>query len=176
MIDGIRCIILNASYEPLSVVPSKRGLILVIEGKAIIDEVHPTLEVRSVHRSWPLPTQIVLKEYRKARPASRVPAQLTQRNLFIRDKYKCQYCGREKRQLKNDEFLTRDHIHASTNGGRDVWTNVVAACNSCNNRKADYTLEEAKLYFNMELLSEPRTPTVFEIWARARVNYPKVVN
>jgi len=174
MIDGIRCIILNQSYEPLSVVSSKRGLILVIEGKATISEAHPTLQIRSVKQAWPVPTQIVLNEYRKARPANLVPAQLTQRNLFIRDKYKCQYCGREKRDLNHGEFLTRDHIIPTNKGGRDHWLNVVTACNACNNRKADYTLEDANLYFNMELLNKPRIPTVFEIWSRVRVKYPKV--
>lgn len=176
MIDGIRCIILNQSYEPLSVVSSKRGLILVIEGKATISEAHPTLQIRSVKQAWPLPTQIILNEYRKARPAHLVPAQLTQRNLFIRDKYQCQYCGRIKIELSRHEFLTRDHIDPLKNGGRDHWTNVVTACSTCNNKKSDYNLEEAKLYFGMELLSTPRIPTVFEIWSRVRIRYPKVVN
>lgn len=174
MIDGIRCVILNQSYEPLSVVSSKRGLILVIEGKATISEAHPTLQIRSVKEAWPLPTQIILNEYRRARPAHLVPAQLTQRNLFIRDKYKCQYCGREKGELSKNEFLTRDHVHPTTKGGRDHWPNVVTACNRCNNRKSDYTLEEAAEYHDMALLSTPRIPTVFEIWSRVRIRYPKV--
>ena len=176
MIDGIRCIILNTSYEPLSVVPSRRGLVLVIEGKATISEAHPTLQIRSVRQVWPLPTQVILTEYRRARPANLVPAQLTQRNLFVRDRYCCQYCGRTKADLHSGEFLTRDHVTPTTRGGKDHWSNVVTACNSCNNKKSDYTLEEANLYYGLELLSKPHVPTAFEIWSRIRIKQPKVVN
>jgi len=174
MLDNTRCVILNASYEPLSIVSAKRGLILVIEGKAFITEQHPNGVVRSVTKKFPLPTQIVLKEYVKSRPAYRVPAQLTQKNLFIRDNYTCQYCGRQKRDLKDSEYLTRDHVVPTRRGGKDEWNNVVTACNACNNKKADYTLNEAKEYLGMKLNTKPRRPTVFEIWSSREIKLPKV--
>ena len=174
MLDNTRCVILNASYEPLSVVSAKRGLILVIEGKAMMSEKHPNGVVRSATKKFPIPTQIVLKNYIKSRPAMRVPAQLTRRNLLIRDRSVCQYCGRHKKELKDDEFMTRDHIQPTTRGGKDEWKNVVNACNKCNNKKADYTMAEAQNFFGMTLLSKPKIPTVFEIWSGTELKIPKV--
>jgi 5-methylcytosine-specific restriction endonuclease McrA len=173
MIDSTRAVVLNSSYEPLSVISSRRALVLVLEGKATISEQHPSAVIRSPSRVFPIPTQIVLKEYVKSRSAFRVPAQLTQRNLFIRDDYTCQYCGRKKKDLAVGEFLTRDHLIPTVRGGKDVWLNVVAACNKCNNKKANYTVEEAGELFGMQLLSQPTVPTVFSIWAKADLKIPK---
>lgn len=161
-VDNISCVILNASYEPLSIVPSSRALCLVLEGKASVVEEHPELAFRSAKISFPAPTQVVLKEYKKARPAFRAAAQLTQRNLFIRDNWTCGYCGTHRKDLKKKQFLTRDHIHPMSKGGRDIWTNVMTACNACNNIKADIKLEDC----NMKLRKQPTIPTVFEIWSR----------
>lgn len=140
---------------------------MVLEGKAIVGEEHPTAVARSATQTFPIPVQVVLKRYVKSRPVFRVPAQLTQRNLFVRDGYTCQYCGRTKKELKKGEFLTRDHLVPSVKGGKDTWLNVTTACNACNNKKADYTLVEAQTLFGMALQSVPKQPTVFEIWARA---------
>jgi len=174
MLNNTRCVILNASYEPLSVVSAKRALILVLEGKAHMSAKHPNGVVRSVTKKFPIPTQIVLKEYIKSRPAMRVPAQLTRRNLLIRDRHTCQYCGRHKKELRSSEFMTRDHVHPLTHGGKDEWRNVVNSCNKCNNKKADYTLDEARDYFGMEILTKPKVPTVFEIWSGTELKIEKV--
>lgn len=162
-LDNIRCTILNASYEPLAVVSAKRGLILVIEGKAIVSQEHPDHVVHSARDIWPVPTQIVLKQFVKSRPIHHVPAILTQRNLFLRDGYRCQYCHRHRSELKHNEFLTRDHVTPSSKGGRDVWTNVVTACSKCNNKKADFSMDDVGLVLKKEL----RQPTIFELWARS---------
>jgi 5-methylcytosine-specific restriction endonuclease McrA len=162
-LEHVRCTVLNASYEPLAVVSAKRGLILVFEGKATITEEHPDLVVHSAHDIWPVPIQIVLKEFKKSRPTYRVPAVLTQRNLFLRDGYRCVYCSRHRSELKSSEFLTRDHVHPQDKGGKDIWTNVVTACSSCNNRKANYFLDD----IGMSLKKAPTVPTIFELWARA---------
>jgi 5-methylcytosine-specific restriction endonuclease McrA len=74
--------------------------------------------------------------------------------------------------LGKKEFLTRDHIHPICRGGKDVWTNVVTACNKCNNKKADFTLDET----GMKLPKQPVIPTVFEIWARNRKHVISGVN
>lgn len=142
MLENSRCVVLNSAYEPLSVVSAKRGLRLIIEGKAIITEQHPDDFVHTPTKKFPLPVQVKLKEYIATTPAARIPAQLTQRNLFVRDRYTCQYCGRRRRDLEEDQMLTRDHIVPITRGGEDVWTNVVTACRKCNNLKADNLLSE----------------------------------
>jgi len=163
MWEKVRCVVLNASYEPLSIVSARRALILYFEGKATVIEEHPEIVVRSVSDVWSIPTQVVLKHFVKSRPTFRVPAQLTSRNLFARDKYSCQYCGRHRAQLKVGEFLTKDHIIPSSRGGKDIWENVVTACSSCNNKKADSHLHETRF----KLLKKPSTPTIFEIWSKS---------
>jgi len=163
MLDQVRCTVLNASYEPLAVVSAKRGLILVIEGRATIVQEHPEYVIHSPKDIWAVPTQIVLKEFVKSRSTHRVKAILTQRNLFLRDGHRCQYCLRHRSELKSTEFLTRDHVHPQSKGGKDEWTNVVTACSSCNNKKADMLLEDT----NMTLKKPATTPTIFELWSRA---------
>ncbi len=166
-LDTTRCVVLNATYEPITIVSSKRALILFLEGKAMIVEEHPELVVRSPSQTFPVPISIVLKEFVKGRMVFRTKALLTQRNLFIRDQYTCQYCGRNKQQLKSSEFLTRDHVMPRHIGGRDIWENVVTCCNSCNNKKAYHLLED----INMTLLKIPTAPTIFELWTRQQKKF-----
>lgn len=166
MLDSVRCEVFNASYEPLAVVSGRRALVLVIKNKATILQEHASYTVKSGDDIYPVPTSIILKEMVKGRPTTRVPAQLTRRNLILRDRNTCQYCGRHASELKSSEFFTRDHVHPQGKGGKDIWQNVVLACNKCNNKKADLSVAEAGL----TLLTQPRVPTVFEIWSRAFSN------
>ncbi len=76
---------------------------------------------------------------------------LTNRTLFKRDANLCLYCG----QRHADAELSRDHVTPLSQGGRDVWSNVVTACKRCNNHKAGRTPEEAGL----QLLAIPFVPT-----------------
>jgi 5-methylcytosine-specific restriction endonuclease McrA len=160
--ESTRCVVLNTTYEPITVISSKRALVLYLEGKAMIVEEHPELVVRSPSQTFPVPTSIVLKQFVKGRMVFRTKALLTQRNLFIRDEYRCQYCRRPRNELRSSEFLTRDHVLPRHMGGRDIWENVVACCNTCNNKKAYHLLEDT----NMTLLTTPRAPTIFELWTR----------
>jgi 5-methylcytosine-specific restriction endonuclease McrA len=160
--ESTRCVVLNTTYEPITVISSKRALILYLEGKAMIVEEHPELVVRSPSQTFPVPTSIVLKQFVKGRMVFRTKALLTQRNLFIRDEYTCQYCGRNRHDLKSAEFLTRDHVIPRHTGGKDVWENVATCCNTCNNKKAYHLLED----INMTLLKKPVAPTIFELWTR----------
>ena len=113
----IQCIVYNASHEPLAVVTAERGLVLHLEGKAIILEELPGRRFRSPNADFPIPTCIVLKEYRKTGAKYYGPAQLNQRNLFLRDSYTCQYCTRHLLDLKRREYLTRDHVLPLSRGG-----------------------------------------------------------
>jgi 5-methylcytosine-specific restriction endonuclease McrA len=86
---------------------------------------------------------VSLKTY--VRPA-RNPA-FTRFNLFLRDRFECQYCG-------FDEDLTFDHVIPRSLGGKTTWENVVTACAPCNLRKGDRLPEEA----SMTLRRPPRPP------------------
>jgi len=76
---------------------------------------------------------------------------LTNRTLFKRDANLCLYCGHRH----PDAELSRDHVTPLSQGGRDIWSNVVTACKRCNNHKAGRTPEEA----GMQLLAIPFVPT-----------------
>lgn len=160
--ETTRCVVLNSTYEPISVVTSKRALLLILEGKAIVVEEHPTMVVRSPSVTLKVPVMVALKQFIRGRKIFKTGAVLTQRNLFIRDNYTCQYCNRHKSNLRSFEFLTRDHIVAESRGGKDTWDNVVTACSSCNNKKADCDLDEV----NMKLNKKPTIPTLFELWMK----------
>lgn len=160
--ESSRCIVLNASYEPLSVITAKRALLLILEGKAIVVEEHPHLVVRSVRQSFKVPVMVALKEFVKNRKIFQSKASLSQRNLFLRDNHTCQYCNRHKSVFKHREFLTRDHLIPESLGGKTSWENLVTACSTCNNKKADYLLEDTE----MRLLKYPVAPTIFELWMK----------
>jgi 5-methylcytosine-specific restriction endonuclease McrA len=80
---------------------------------------------------------------------------LTNKTLFGRDRHVCAYCGGH---FPNFNLLSRDHITPKSKGGANTWTNVVTACNPCNNKKDNKTLKEAR----MELLYVPYEPNHFE--------------
>jgi 5-methylcytosine-specific restriction endonuclease McrA len=160
--ESTRCVVLNSTYEPLDILSSKRAINLILKGKAMVVEEHPMHMICSESMAIRLPTTIVLKKYVKGRKVYTAHAALTQKNLFSRDNYTCQYCNRHKTQLKSFEFLTRDHIHPESKGGPDTWENLVTACSTCNNKKADYLLSEV----SMKLLKTPTKPSVFELWMK----------
>ena len=159
MNNNIRCEVLNASFEPLSIVSGRRALVLVLKGRATVLVEHPTYSVGSEKNRYALPTQILLNTMVKVGPHK--PVQLTQRNLFTRDFFICQYCFRHRLELKEGERLTRDHIIPQSLGGQDIWTNVVTACNRCNHKKANKRLSDC----GMTLKTKPRTPSRIEIWS-----------
>jgi hypothetical protein len=82
---------------------------------------------------------------------------LSNRILFRRDQNVCMYCGKEFL----DKELSCDHILPTSRGGKNIWTNVVAACRRCNHFKQDRTPEEA----HMELLALPFEPNLAEYLA-----------
>ncbi len=131
----VGCLALNASFEPLTMVPLKRALRLVIDGKAEIVEAETGRVIRSERLTMPRPAVIRLTKFihvpRKFR------RQVTNTFLFARDEYTCQYCGRTAFELKPREALTRDHLIPLSRGGTNEWTNVVTACSPCNTRKSN---------------------------------------
>jgi 5-methylcytosine-specific restriction endonuclease McrA len=137
-------LVLNQNYEPLNVCNARRAFVLVDRGKAEILE-HSEGALRSALHSFPIPSVIrLIYMIRRPRPQMR----LTRREVFVRDRYTCQYCGKQTRDL------TIDHVMPRHRGGGHTWDNLVAACRSCNHRKAGFTPSEA----HMAMLSEPAKP------------------
>jgi len=160
----LSCLALNASFEPLTIVPPRRAVRLVLDGKAEILEEDGKRCFRSERRSVPWPAVIRLVRY--VHVPHRFRRQVTNTFLFARDDYTCQYCGRRRNELRGRQFLTRDHILPVSRGGTNGWDNVVTSCSSCNNRKGGRLPAEAGL----RLLSEPVEPNyVHLVWVVRRV-------
>ena len=124
-------LVLNASYEPLCVVPIRRAVVLLLTDKAHVVESSGDL-MRSAHTSVAIPNVVRLARYVRVPYRRQIP--LTRRAVLARDSHRCAYC-----RTKAD---TIDHVVPRSRGGRNEWTNVVAACARCNHRKGDRTLAE----------------------------------
>ncbi|MCA9483402.1 MAG: HNH endonuclease [Nitrospina sp.] len=142
MLDNQKVLILNYSYEPLQFCTAKRGIIMVLSGRAEKIETNGYV-VRSPNFSFPLPTVIrVLKMVRRNRRNRGKGVAFSKKNIMRRDNYTCQYCGvREK-------LLTVDHIIPKSRGGETNWMNVVVACKPCNLKKGNRTAVEAGMALN----------------------------
>lgn len=160
----MRCLALNASFEPLTMVPVRRALRLVIEGKAEIVEAERDDVVRSERLVIPRPAIIRLVKF--VHVPRRFRRQVTNTFLFARDHYRCQYCNRYQLELRHRECLTRDHLVPLSRGGTNDWTNVVTACSSCNTRKGNHLPEECGMHPH----TAPREPHFVHLsWAVRRL-------
>src|ERR1051326_198838 len=145
-------------------VPMRRALRLVIDGKAEIVEADSGRLVRSERMSMPRPAVIRLTKF--IHVPRRFRRQVTNTFLFARDRYRCQYCGRHAAELKPRESLTRDHLIPLSRGGTNEWTNVVTACSPCNTRKANRLASE----IGMHPLHAPVEPHFVHLsWAVRRL-------
>ncbi len=157
-------LVLNRSWLPVHVTSVKRALCMAVRDVARIvapdtmavysftDWIQllepPTVDfVRSPSVRIPVPEVIVLRGYDRV-PCHEAP--FTRRNLFLRDDFTCQYCGRRGAS----DRLSIDHITPRSRGGRTTWENCVLACVSCNARKADRPLRDSGL----RLMRQPRRP------------------
>ena len=160
--ETAKCVVLNATYEPINTVPSKRALVLIQKGKAVVLEEHPKLVIRSEKNVINVPVVVALTKHVRGRRIYSTPAGLTQKNLYVRDNYTCQYCGRHRSEFRKNEKLTRDHIIPESKGGQSTWTNLVTACSTCNGKKANLDLDKSGL----TLLKKPVHPSLFDIWVK----------
>jgi 5-methylcytosine-specific restriction endonuclease McrA len=145
-------------------VPLKRALRLVIDGKAEIVEADAERPVRSERLSMPRPAVIRLTKL--VHVPRRFRRQVTNTFLFARDGYCCQFCGRSIVDLRPRESLTRDHLVPLSRGGANVWTNVVTACSPCNTRKGNRLPSE----IGMHPLTAPAEPHFVHLsWAVRRL-------
>lgn len=137
-------LVLNLNYVPVNVCTVRRALVLVHKGKAELLENHQR-RLHTVSSVIEAPSLIRLV-YLVRRPL--MPRKLSKKEVFLRDKFTCQYCGRKAQDL------TLDHVVPRRQGGGNAWENVVAACNRCNLRKAGRTPVEAR----MTLGKAPKAP------------------
>ncbi|WP_158495382.1 HNH endonuclease [uncultured Micrococcus sp.] len=126
----MRTLVLNAGFEPLSVVSDRRALLLVATGKASVLESGADPMV-SPGRTWGRPLVILLHRYVRVPHADATP--VSRRGVLRRDGHRCAYCGAHA--------TTVDHIHPRSRGGENSWENLVACCLTCNGAKGDRSLD-----------------------------------
>lgn len=139
-------LMLNQNYEPLTVCSARRAVVLLFQGKVEMIEKADRLRIRTVSTSYALPSVVRLWQYRKV-PYKRI--MLSRKNVHVRDRNTCQYCGTQRGPL------TVDHVIPRNLGGVDSWENLVCACSRCNNKKGDRTPEDA----GMKLSRRPARPS-----------------
>ncbi len=139
-----RALVLNATYEPLSVVSARRATVLVLRDKAVLLESQDSA-FHSERLVIDVPSVVRLIRYVRVPYGRSVP--LTRNAVFARDDHECQYCAAPAESI--------DHVVPRSRGGSHTWDNVVAACRRCNLRKGARLPEEA----GFRLTRTPQQPT-----------------
>ena len=155
-----RVLLLNNEDEPLRICSWKRALKLLINGKAHCDkriqniEDYLSIDNKQIH-------QVIRLNYSVAVPYKELP--FCRENVFVRDEYTCQYCGRKFSPAE----LTLDHVFPKSRLGPDIWENIVTCCKECNQYKADKTPKEA----GMKLLRRPFRPKEYFVYEMKKYSY-----
>ena len=139
-------LLLNASYEPLRILPWKRAIRLWTMGRVEVIE-ESTKEIRTINFVVRLPSVVRLLRY--VNYHGPLP-KFSRVNVYRRDDFTCGYCGKGFIHEK----LNLDHVIPRSHGGQTIWENVVTTCHPCNSRKANRTPAQA----NMKLLVKPYKP------------------
>jgi hypothetical protein len=156
-------LLINSCLEPLNTISVQRAMKMVVKGVAKIEIARP--EKFYTGKIWDektgelvtvdffCPSVIRLLNYRFLPVRLQVP---NNKNIFIRDNYRCQYCGTKYPH----NMLTVDHIIPKSRGGKNIWENLVTCCQHCNRYKDDRLLENIP---DMCLIRKPKPMTVHTI-------------
>jgi 5-methylcytosine-specific restriction endonuclease McrA len=135
-----RVLLLNQTYEPLGTVSVARAVIMTFKNSVTVEEYDGDRVLRSAHAEFPVPSVIRRRDYINVRKR-REAAGAKRLRIYMRDKFRCQYCGEKKGAAE----LTLDHILPRSRGGDNSPVNIVTACVPCNNRKSNRTPDEARM-------------------------------
>lgn len=148
-------LVLNVTFEPLSVVSARRAVVLVLRGRAVAVESRPEVW-RAETTAVVVPSVVKLTSYVRIPYQRSVP--VTRRAVFGRDQNRCQYCAAPAESI--------DHVVPRSKGGMHTWDNVVACCRRCNLRKGNRLPSEAGL----ALIRRPQAP-VHHGWIYATAGF-----
>ena len=153
-------LVLNADYRPLSYYPLslwcwQDSIKSVFLDRVVIVSNYDRI-IRSPSFKMNLPSVIALKSFIKPQNNPN----FTRFNVFLRDKFTCQYC-------KSKKDLTFDHLLPKSRGGETNWENVVTACSSCNVKKGGRLFEKS----GMHLFQKPYEPSIEDLHNNGR-NFP----
>jgi 5-methylcytosine-specific restriction endonuclease McrA len=163
--EACPALVLNADFRPLSYYPLSLWSWQDTIKAVFLDRVNIVSEydkcIRSPTSEFRLPSVVSLKSYIKP---SRQPA-FTRFNVFLRDRFSCQYCG-------SHEELTFDHVIPRSKGGATTWDNVVAACSPCNLRKGDKLPRDVGMF----PAHHPYAPSVNDLHQNGRLFPPNYLH
>ena len=161
-------LVLNADYQPLSYFPLSTWIWKDALKAVFLNRVNVVSEydqeVRSPSTKFKLPSVVSLKDYI---PLPEKVA-FTRFNVFLRDKFICQYC---KRNFKV-ENLTFDHVIPRSKGGKTSWDNVVTSCRSCNTVKGNRLIQKTGFKLN----NPPYVPNNYELKEIGRMFPPNFLH
>jgi 5-methylcytosine-specific restriction endonuclease McrA len=141
-------LVLNADLGPLHRVSLRHAIRMLCRGVAEVHESEPDIR----YGPWPMPTVVRLVRFIVTKWRYTSGPSWSRSGVLRRDDFRCGYC--------NGRGVTVDHIVPVSRGGKNTWTNTVASCDPCNQRKGDRTPQEA----GMVLQFKPQAPT----WANLR--------
>ena len=152
------CLVLNADYTPVRIVSWQKALQIYYKYQnskkysvEIVDFYKNDFIAGANNKKYPVPAVVKISKYRNVRYED---VKFSRRNVFIRDDFTCQYCGKKH----NENELTRDHVVPRSKwtkkSSSTVWTNIITACRPCNTRKGNKTLQQS----GMKILKEPTIP------------------
>lgn len=142
-------LVIDLSGRPVNVVGWKRAAKMVYEDRVeIVAEDAQGRKLHSLEFEYGMPRVVRCKAYVNKRMRKTISC--SRRNIYIRDKGLCQYCG----ILMSLREFTLDHVVPRLQGGMTEWTNIVCACTDCNHKKDGRTPDQA----NMRLHHKPVEP------------------
>lgn len=155
-------LVLNASYEPLSIVNAGRAINLILSEKAMSVDDSETMW-RSAKDEIAVPYVIRMNYFiKRTNNLKEVP--FSRHGVLVRDNYRCAYCGK-----RNTDSMTIDHIIPKSKGGKHSWDNCVASCLKCNAHKKDMTLAASGL----KLRIKPTMPNIYSSFLMRVINQPQ---
>jgi 5-methylcytosine-specific restriction endonuclease McrA len=156
-------LVLNNLYQAVQITSVRRAMCLLYKDLVkVVDSDFSTYDfanwsdlpvasvddvVRTPRRRIRVPRVVLLVHYGRL---PRYDVRFTRKNIFYRDRNRCQYCGRRFRTHE----LNLDHIQPLSRGGRSTWENVVCCCLRCNRVKGNRLPHE----MSMKLIREPVRP------------------
>lgn len=141
-------LVLNYAYFPVNRVSWKTAFGWLFSGRAEVVDEYEDRDIHSATRTWKMPS--IIRFIQKVKFKFRKSLKFNRKNVYLRDKGTCQYCGKK---VALSEF-TYDHVVPRSKGGVTRWENIVVACLRCNQMKRDRTPAQAR----MILRSKPAKP------------------
>lgn len=148
-----QCMVLNADYQFINFISIQKAFRLISKGKVEVLKSSDNF-IHSFSESFKIP--LVLRLIKLARLIFKNKVTFSKRGVFVRDDFKCQYCGKT---VHKPEL---EHVYPQSKGGLTTWENCVCSCSDCNRKKKDFLCSEIKMYPKRK----PVAPTITEFFQK----------